>query len=161
MRRNAVETIMGAVVLAVAAFFLVFAYTRAQVAYVKGYVLVAKFDRIDGIEDGSDVRLSGIKVGTVLSQSLDPDTYLAVLRISIDPRIELPADTVAKVTSDGLLGGKYLALDPGGEEQTLKPGDEIVYTQSAISIEDLIGRYIFSSEPKGTAQGSGSETVAP
>lgn len=161
MRRNAVETIMGAVVLAVAAFFLVFAYTRAQVAYVKGYVLVAKFDRIDGIEDGSDVRLSGIKVGTVVSQTLDPDTYLAVLHLSIDPRIKLPADTIAKVTSDGLLGGKYLALDPGGEERILQPGEEIVYTQSAINLEELVGRYIFSSEKKGTAEGNEAEAVTP
>ncbi len=161
MRRNAVETIMGAVVLAVAAFFLVFAYTRAEVAHVKGYKLVAKFDRVDGIGEGSDVRLGGIKVGTVVGQDLELDTYLAVLHLSIDPRIKLPTDTVAKVTSDGLLGGKYLALDPGADERKLEPGDEIVYTQSAISIEDLIGRYIFSSEPKATAESSGSETVAP
>lgn len=158
MHRNVIETIMGAVVLVVAGFFLAFAYTRADIGQVRGYHLVAKFDRVDGIQDGSDVRLSGIKVGTVVSQTLDPETFLAVLQISIDPRVRLPADTIAKVTSDGLLGGKYLALDPGGEERVLQAGEEIVFTQSSISLEDLIGRYIFSGQTGAKGEG-GSEAT--
>lgn len=161
MRRNAIETVMGAVVLVVAAFFLVFAYTSAGIGTVKGYELYARFDRIDGLEDGSDVRLSGIKVGSVIDQKLEPETYLAVLRISIDPSVKLPADTVAKVMSDGLLGGKYLGLDPGGDERILKPGEEIQFTQSAISLEDLIGRYIFSPQKLGGEKGGGASKGSP
>ena len=154
MQRNVLETIMGAVVLVVAAFFLIFAYTSSDIARVQGYALYAKFDRVDGLQDGSDVRLSGIKVGTVIDQTLELETYLAVLTLSIDRRVTVPADTVAKVVSDGLLGGKYLALDPGGDERILKPGEEIQFTQSALNLEDLIGRYIFRSEEEG-AEGSG------
>ena len=154
MQRNVLETIMGGVVLVAAGFFLVFAYTSSDIGRVHGYAYTAKFDRIDGLQDGSDVRLSGIKVGTVIDQTLELDTYLAVLTLSIDTRVSLPADTVAKVMSDGLLGGKYLALDPGGDERILKPGEEIQFTQSALNLEDLIGRYIFRSEEEG-AEGSG------
>jgi len=157
MRRNVIETIMGAVVLVVAAFFLVFAYTSSDIGQVKGYELYAKFDRVDGLKNGSDIRLSGIKVGTVLDERLDPETYLAVLTLSIDSSVKLPTDTIAKVVSDGLLGGKYLALDPGGEETLLKPGEEIRFTQSSISLEDLIGRYIFSTEGSGKKKDSGDQ----
>lgn len=161
MQRNVLETIMGGVVLAVAAFFLVFAYTSSDIARVGGYELYAKFDRVDGLQEGSDVRLSGIKVGTVVNETLEPETYLAVLTLSIDPRVTLPADTVAKIMSDGLLGGKYLALDPGGDERMLQPGDEIQFTQSSINLEDLIGRYIFSSGGEKEKQGAEESDPAP
>lgn len=148
MRRNAIETIIGAVVLVVAAVFVVFAYSSADIAAVRGYEVTAKFDRVDGVRDGTDVRLSGIKVGTVVGQVLEPDTYFAVLTFSIDNAIQLPTDTSAKIVSDGLLGGKYVALEPGADEAMLKNGGEITHTQSAINIEDLVSRYIFSTSEK-------------
>jgi phospholipid/cholesterol/gamma-HCH transport system substrate-binding protein len=145
MHRNAIETVMGAVVLAVAAFFLIFAYSSADIGAVSGYDVYAKFARVDGIRDGSDVRLSGIKVGTVVSQTLEPDTYFAVLKLSIDPKVKLPTDTSAKIVSDGLLGSKYVALEPGADEKMIAPGGDIAHTQSSINLEDLVSRYIFSS----------------
>ena len=148
MKRNAIETIIGAVVLVVAAVFVVFAYSSADIAAVRGYEVTAKFDRVDGVRDGTDVRLSGIKVGSVVSESLEPDTYFAVLVLSIDNSIQLPTDTSAKIASDGLLGNKYVALEPGADETMLKNGGEITHTQSAINIEDLVSRYIFSSSEK-------------
>lgn len=148
MRRNAIETIIGAVVLVVAAVFVVFAYSSADIAAVRGYEVTAKFDRVDGVRDGTDVRLSGIKVGSVVGESLEPDTYFAVLVLSIDNAIQLPTDTSAKIVSDGLLGSKYVALEPGADETMLKNGGEITHTQSAINIEDLVSRYIFSSTGK-------------
>ena len=95
MNRNAVETVMGAVVLVVAAVFLFFAYTTSQVRAVSGYELTARFNRVEGLRDGGDVRISGIKVGSVVSQKLDPKTFVAVVKMSIDPSIKLPVDTVA------------------------------------------------------------------
>jgi len=148
MKRNAIETIIGAVVLVVAAVFVVFAYSSADIGAVKGYEVTAKFDRVDGVRDGTDVRLSGIKVGSVVDEGLEPDTYFAVLTLSIDNSIKLPADTSAKIVSDGLLGGKYIALEPGADEAMLKNGGEITHTQSAINIEDLVSRYIFSNSGK-------------
>ena len=158
MGRNLIETLMGAVVIAVAVFFVVFAYNTANIETVRGYLVTAKFDRIDGIREGSDVRMSGIKIGTVIAQSLDSQTYLAVLTLSIDPTVKLPTDTSAAVTSEGLLGDKYLALSPGGAEEMIAPGGQIETTQGSIDLFSLVGQLIFSQtgksggEPKGKTQ---------
>jgi phospholipid/cholesterol/gamma-HCH transport system substrate-binding protein len=144
MTRNLLETLLGAVVLIVAVGFLAFAYSSSQVKESGGYQLLARFDKIDGLERGSDVRISGIKVGTVVDQTLDPETYRAEVRFSVRDEVRLPADTSAAVVSNGLLGGKYLALVPGGDIEMLEPGDEVTLTQSAVNLEDLIGHMIFS-----------------
>lgn len=143
MGRNLVETLMGAVVLAVAALFLVFAYSRADVGEVRGYTVVAKFDRVDGVKPGADVRISGIKVGSVLNEKLNPDTYLAEIRLSIDPSVKLPKDSAAKILLSGLLGDTYISLSPGGDDQMLKDGDEIQYTQGSVDIISLVGQAVF------------------
>ena len=144
MRGNVVEALLGAVVLVVAAGFLVFAYSSTDVAAIEGYQVHAKFDRVDGLMIGSDVRLGGIKVGTVVGQELEADTYLAVVSMTIDPKIKLPADSSAEIISDGLLGSKYLSLVPGGDEEIIEVGGEIRFTQSPIILENLIGQLIFS-----------------
>ena len=144
MTRNLLETLLGAVVLIVAVGFLAFAYRSSQVQENGGYELIARFDKVDGLERGSDVRISGIKIGTVLDQALDPETYRAEVRFSLREDVRLPADTSAAVVSNGLLGGKYLALVPGGDIEMLEPGDEVTLTQSAVNLEDLIGHMIFS-----------------
>jgi phospholipid/cholesterol/gamma-HCH transport system substrate-binding protein len=144
MSRNLLETLLGAIVLIVAIGFLLFAYNTSQVKEDGGYELIARFDKVDGLERGSDVRISGIKVGTVLDQTLDPETYRAEVRFSLREDIQLPADTSAAVVSNGLLGGKYLALIPGGDIEMLEPGGEVTLTQSAVNLEDLIGHMIFN-----------------
>jgi phospholipid/cholesterol/gamma-HCH transport system substrate-binding protein len=153
MRGNVIETVMGAVVLVVAALFLVFAYKTSQLRTVSGYEVSADFSRIDGIHQGSDVRISGVKVGTVLADDLDPKTFLARIRMSIDPAIQLPEDTVAQVTSSGLLGDKYMSLTPGGSDKNIPPGGTIRYTQSSVSLENLIGQMIFSTPGKKPGEG--------
>jgi phospholipid/cholesterol/gamma-HCH transport system substrate-binding protein len=157
MRGNVIETVMGAVVLVVAAVFLFFAYSTSQLRAVQGYELTAEFERIDGIREGGDVRISGIKIGSVVAEKLDPKTFLATLRISIDPAVKLPDDTVAEIVSAGLLGDKYLSLVPGGSDNVIPPGGRIKYTQSSISLENLIGQMIFSA-PGGK---KGAEGEAP
>ena len=144
MSRNILETLLGAVVLIVAVGFLAFAYSSSQIQQNDGYELIARFDKVDGLEPGSDVRISGIKVGSVLDQTLDPETYRAEVRFSLREDVRLPADTSAAVVSNGLLGGKYLALVPGGDIEMLEAGDEVTLTQSAVNLEDLIGHMIFS-----------------
>ncbi|HZL59520.1 MAG TPA: outer membrane lipid asymmetry maintenance protein MlaD [Stellaceae bacterium] len=145
MNRNAVETVMGAVVLVVAAVFLFFAYTATQVHATGGYELTAQFDKVEGLRDGGDVKISGIKVGSIMAQTLDPKTYLATIRISIDPAIRLPEDSVATIASSGLLGDKFLAIEPGNEDDTIPPGGRITHTQSAMSLESLIGQVIYGA----------------
>jgi phospholipid/cholesterol/gamma-HCH transport system substrate-binding protein len=149
MSRNVIETVMGGVVLVIAALFLVFAYTTAQVRATSGYEVTAEFDRVEGIREGTDVRISGIKVGSIVSQTLDPKTYLAIVRLSIDPDIKLPTDSVAQIASSGLLGDKYMSLVPGADEETIPPGGKIARTQSPMSLENLIGQYIFSQGGAG------------
>lgn len=155
MRRNLIETVMGAVVLVVAAFFIVFAYSKAEVGSVDGYEITAKFDRIDGIRAGSDVRMSGIKVGTVTASRLDQRTYLAEVRMTIRRDIKVPDDTSIAVSSDGLLGDKFLALSPGGSDDMLGPGGEITTTQGSIDLMGLVGQMIFSQTGKDGDDKSG------
>ncbi|MEZ5846101.1 MAG: outer membrane lipid asymmetry maintenance protein MlaD [Geminicoccaceae bacterium] len=149
MSRNIVETILGAAVIVVAGGFLTWAYSRSDVGDPGGYTLIAKFDRVDGLDIGGDVRMSGIKVGSVLSQSLDPMTYRAIVTFSVDSAVELPLDSSAAITSASLLGGKYLALVPGAEDIMLGDGEELTLTQSAVNLEDLIGQMIFSQADGG------------
>jgi phospholipid/cholesterol/gamma-HCH transport system substrate-binding protein len=157
MSRNVIETVMGAVVLVIAAVFLFFAYSTSQVHSVSGYTLTAKFNKIDGIRDGGDVRISGIKVGSILSLTLDPTNYLAIVKMSLDPTVKVPSDSVAEILSNGLLGDKFLALVPGAADDSLKPGAEIKFTQAPMGLEDIIGQYIFS---QGN-QKSGAAGAAP
>ncbi|MBT5047571.1 MAG: outer membrane lipid asymmetry maintenance protein MlaD [Rhodospirillaceae bacterium] len=144
MGKNLVETLIGAVVLGVAVIFFVFAYSKGGLKTVEGYTLIGKFDRVDGLVEGSDVRLSGIKIGTITQQALDPETYLAVLTMSIKPDIKLPRDSSAQVASDGLLGDKYLSLQAGGDDEMLKEGGEIEHTQGSVDLLSLVGRFMFS-----------------
>ncbi|MDP6564351.1 MAG: outer membrane lipid asymmetry maintenance protein MlaD [Alphaproteobacteria bacterium] len=145
MSGNLVETLIGAVVLVVAAVFLVFAYNKADIGTVSGYPLIAKFEKIDGVSVGSDVLLGGIKVGTVTSQRLDTEEYLAVVEMSLASEIKIPDDSAIKITSDGLMGGKYLSIEPGGSEDLLQPGEEIRFTQGAVDLTELIGKAIYST----------------
>jgi phospholipid/cholesterol/gamma-HCH transport system substrate-binding protein len=146
MHSNMIEAVMGAIVLIIASFFLIFAYTSSKGGVYTGYPLVANFDRVDGLAVGNDVRISGIKVGSVLSIEIDPKTFLAHAVLSVRDGINLPTDTVAEIVSESLMGGKYIALVPGGDEKFLKPEEEIIYTQSSVSFEALIGKYLFSGK---------------
>ncbi len=143
-RRNAAEVLSGAVVLLVAVGFLGFAVAHSGRSSVSGYTLTAKFDHIDGLPVGSDVRLAGVKVGSVLDEQIDPKSYLAVVTLSVRNGLELPKDTSAAVNSESLLGGEYISLSPGGDTTMLAPGGVITITQSTVSLEQLLGKFIFS-----------------
>ena len=161
MRRNVIETVLGAVVLLVAGFFLAFAYKSADLRKVEGYGLTANFNSIGGLQNGADVRISGVKVGSVAGLTLDPATFLAVVHLTLDPSIKLPRDTIALIASESLLGGKYLSLEPGGDPDLLKPGSRIEYTQSTPGFEQLLGQVIFSLQNVGKQQsGQGADTTA-
>jgi phospholipid/cholesterol/gamma-HCH transport system substrate-binding protein len=161
MGRNLVETLMGAFVLGLAIVFLVFAYGRAGLKTTDGYTLVGKFDRIDGLAQGSDVRMSGIKIGTVTAQTLDPKTYLAVLTLNVRNDVKLPRDSSARVASDGLLGDKYLSITPGGEDAMLTAGQEIQHTQGSVDIVSLVGRMLFTQTGNKGKAGAAQEPALP
>ncbi len=145
MRSNIMETLIGAVVLAITFAFVLYAY---QVAGPKGigggYEVVAHFDRVDGLAIGADVRVSGIKVGSVTRMELEKERFGAIVIMELDRDIPLPEDTSASITSSGILGQQYISLEPGGEEGTLEESGEISITSGSIDLMKLIGQFIFS-----------------
>jgi phospholipid/cholesterol/gamma-HCH transport system substrate-binding protein len=154
LQENLVEALIGAAVLVVAGWFAFYGYSRTQGGGGAGYELMAKFPQVGGINVGSEVKVSGVKVGTVTSQRLDPKTYQAEIRFTVDKAVQLPIDTIAKITSEGLLGGSYIQLSPGGEMDYLKPGEQIEQTQGSVDLMGLIGQAIYKSgdsKPKDDA----------
>ena len=129
MNKKPVETIMGILVLAVAAFFAYFAYNVSDLQVVKGYDVTAKFLKVGGLTVGSDVRINGIKVGTVIAQNLDNEDYTAEIKMSIAPDIKLPADSTAVIAADGLVGDKFIKIEPGKDKRLLADGDVITKTK--------------------------------
>jgi phospholipid/cholesterol/gamma-HCH transport system substrate-binding protein len=148
MKRNPLETVLGAVVLVIAGMFLAFAYTTADIQAITGYSVSANFIKVGGLETGSDVRVSGIRVGTVTGQALNPQTFQATVTMSISGEVKLPQDSEAAIVSDGLLGGKYVNVIPGRAAQTLADGGLIPKTRDFQSVEDLVGEIIFLATSK-------------
>jgi len=145
VQNSIVETLIGAAVIAVAVLFLAFAYTSTGSGPVSGYEVLAKFNRVDGVNIGTDVRLSGIKVGTVSKLNLDSKTYNAVVTIALANNVKLPDDSSVRITSEGLLGSQYLSIEPGSSMTTIMPGGEIENTQGAIDLIGLLGKTVFGT----------------
>jgi phospholipid/cholesterol/gamma-HCH transport system substrate-binding protein len=144
--------------------FLVYALGQANAIGSGGYPLKAQFSSIGGLTTGADVKIGGVVVGHVTNEHLDPNTYAAIVNMQIDDDIKIPDDTSASITSDGLLSGDYVALSPGGSNTMLAPGASFSVTQSAINIQDLLGKFIFSmgsnsgkSSSGGSPAGQGSK----
>ena len=145
MQRNTLEIVMGAIVLLAAAGFVSLAYEAADLTGGNGYEIVAEFGSTSGLSAGDDVRISGIKVGRIVRQELDPITYAARIVISLDPAITVPSDTSARITAASLLGGNYLELMPGADETMMGAGDVIYDTRDPVSLTDLLGKAVFSA----------------
>jgi phospholipid/cholesterol/gamma-HCH transport system substrate-binding protein len=167
MSRKFPEILTGLAIIIIAAGFLTYALGRAQALSGAGYPLTAQFSDIGGLTVGSDVKLGGVVVGHVTDEHLDPQTYAAIVKLQIDNGIQLPSDTSAAISSDGLLGGNYVGLSPGGSNTMLAPGQSFPVTQSAINIEDLLGKFIFSMGGMDKSSGgqsggqSGGGSAAP
>lgn len=155
MQNNTVETLIGAIVVAVAVGFLYFAYANTNSADLSGYEVDAKFQRVDGLNVGTDVRLSGIKIGSVAALTLDAKTYQATVHLNIRQDVKLPDDSSIMVTSTGLLGNSYLSVSPGGSDDMIPPGGSIKNTQGSVDLMSLIGRFAggggASAPPQQTA----------
>lgn len=161
--RSIAEILAGAVVLLVAGGFLIFAVTNSGRSALSGpgQTLIAQFDRIDGLAPGADVRIAGVKVGSVVDQRIDPATFLAVLTLRLDASLRIPSDSSAEIASEGLLGGRFVSIVPGGSDRILASGGRITITQSAISLESLLGRFIFSMTEGGGNRGGSGEGATP
>ena len=152
MQRNTLETVMGAIVLLAAAGFVTLAYEAADIKGNGGYEIIAEFGSTGDLSVGDDVRISGIKVGRITEQSLDPITYSARIAMAIAPDIEIPADSSARITAASLLGGNYLELMPGADNEMLPAGAVIYDTRDPVSISDLLGKMVFSSGNNAASQ---------
>ena len=146
MKRSVVETILGALVLAVAGFFLAFSYKTANVGGVDGYEITADFSGTGGLKAGDDVVISGVKVGSITAVNLVPDTYQARVHMNVLPELKLPVDTGALISSESIMGGRYLALEPGAEDDIIEHGGAVQYTQAPQNLEQLLGKFIFSMQ---------------
>jgi len=145
------ETLLGAAVAAVAVGFFAFAAAQAgQSTGGGGYELTGRFQRVNGVDVGSDVRVSGVKVGVVRSVSLDTNTFEAVLVMSIADGVQVPDDSTASIASDGLLGGAYVNIEPAGSMDMLAAGGEISNTRGSIDLLTLFASF---------AQGGGDDTA--
>jgi phospholipid/cholesterol/gamma-HCH transport system substrate-binding protein len=146
MRNNLLESLIGFIVILVAIIFLIYSYSMmGNKNPSKTYEITAVFNEVSGLISGSDVRLSGIKVGSVSSQKLDVETFEAVVSMQISNDIKIPTDSSAKISSEGLLGGNYISIEPGGSDEILIDGDVIEFTQGSIDLIGLLGNAVFGS----------------
>lgn len=148
MKRNVIETVLGAVVLAVAILFLAYSYSSASIGSADGYEVSANFSSIGGLGVGDKVVISGVKVGSVSRIELDKETFLAKVYLDVNDKVQLPDDTAAFISSESLLGGLYMQLEPGASEEMIEPGGMIEYTQAPQNLEQLLGQFIFSMQDK-------------
>ena len=146
MRRNTLEILMGMVVLGAAGFFMLLVYQAADITSSDGYQIKAEFGTTGGLTVGDDVRLSGIKIGRITSQSLDPVTFSAVIEMRIDETVKLPEDSTARITAASLLGGNFLELIPGSSDADMQAGAVIYDTFDPVSLSDLLGKFIFQND---------------
>jgi phospholipid/cholesterol/gamma-HCH transport system substrate-binding protein len=140
-QNNTVETIIGAIVVVVAAAFIIFAYRSTSAGALSGYEIRAELPRADGLNVGTDVRLSGIKIGTVSDLTLKPN-YLVTVHMRIRRDVQIPTDSSMVVTSSGFLGSSYLSISPGGDDTMIKDGGQITHTQGSVDLMGLVGRFI-------------------
>ena len=146
MKSNTFEAIIGALVITLSIVFLYFGFSSIKLNNSDNYNISALFNRIDGIKIGSDIRMSGIKIGSVSKQELDNKSFEAKVSMSIDSKILIPDDSSAKITSDGLLGGNYISIEPGGSDIFLSNDEEIFFTQGSVDLIGLVGEALFSVE---------------
>lgn len=159
MKNSTVETLIGAVVLAIAAAFFLYAYQASDQGTASGsYRVSAEFDNAEGVSIGTDVRVAGVKIGSVVDFTLNPENFQANVVMDLDPRVKLTDDATAKVTAEGLLGSKFIALEQGGSETMLADGGVISNTQGAVDIWSLISQAMFENKGGG---GGATETQTP
>ena len=149
---NTTEILVGGAVLAAAIAFGVYATQSTGFGGSSGdYELSASFRSLEGIAVGSDVRLAGVKIGTVTGVNLNPETYRADTQISVLDGIEIPDDSAIIISSEGLLGGNFVEIMPGGSPFYFSPGDEIEDTQGAVSLVSLLVRFVAGGDDEEAA----------
>ena len=148
MKRINIEVIVGIFFIAgiVSFAWLTVMLGGKSILNTSNYELTASFTSSAGLKNGAPVEIAGVAVGKIVSIDFDPETYLSIVTVSLQPDVKVQEDAIASVRSTGLIGGKVLQISPGGSDEILEAGDEIVETEPSISIEELISKYIFDSK---------------
>lgn len=164
MRESLFETLVGLAVVAVAGFFLFFSLSqRSDAATGDAYDLIAKFDRADGVSPGTDVRVAGVKVGTVRSVKLDQQTFKAEAVLAIKKDVQIPEESAAQIQSDSLLGGSYIHIQISGMPENMQPGSKFEYTRGSMDILGILLEAVggLGGGGNGDAGGGSSEEALP
>ena len=148
MAENTTEVLVGGVVLAAAIGFAVYGAQVAGLGSTSGdtYPLTASFRSLEGVSVGTDVRLAGVKIGTVTDVELNPETFRADTVVSLRAATQVPDDSAIIISSEGLLGGNFVEIMPGGSPFNFEPGDEITDTQGAVSLISLLLKFVSGGE---------------
>lgn len=167
LKEHGAEALIGLLVILLALWFALYAWGRTGGGGggLGAINVTAEFPSVTGVNVGTDVRVAGLKVGQVSGMKLDGKTYQAVVTLALDPGTRLPADSSAAITSEGILGGSYISMIPGGDPQPLKNGDTILDTQGSVDLMSLVGQFINKSggdSSKGAStSGSAGTPAAP
>lgn len=162
MASEKTEILTGAAVLVVALAFAAYVARGSGFAPSgESYALKASFRSVEGVTVGTDVRLAGVKIGTVTSLKLNPQTYFADATISVAKDVILPDDSTILISSEGLLGGSFVELQPGGSPTNLAPGAEIEDTQGAVSVINLLMKFVGGDKAGTPAAPAGTAGTAP
>ncbi len=144
-KRSVADLAAGAAVLLVTVGFMAYAAVNTgRGSSGGGLRLSARFDNVGSVASGADVRIAGVKVGSVAATSIDPKSYQGVVSFTVQPDIKVPDDSSAVISTGGLLGGSFVTVTPGGSDKMLGDGGVITATQSATNLEDLLGKFIFN-----------------
>lgn len=162
MKNSTVETLIGTAVVAIAAAFFIYAYQASDRGSAAGsYRISAEFDNAEGVSVGTDVRVAGVKIGSVVGFTLNPENFQANVVMELDPKVQLTEDATAKVTAEGLLGSKFISLEQGGAETVLAEGGVISNTQGAVDIWSLISQAMFDNKGAAPASGGAPDIQTP
>jgi phospholipid/cholesterol/gamma-HCH transport system substrate-binding protein len=162
VKNSTVETLIGTAVVAIAAAFFLYAYQASERGSAAGsYRVSAEFDNAEGVSVGTDVRVAGVKIGSVIGFTLNPENFQANVVMELDPKVQLTEDATAKVTAEGLLGSKFISLEQGGADTMLAEGGVISNTQGAVDIWSLISQAMFENKGAAPAAGAAPETQTP
>ena len=144
MKENILEIVVGCIVIIIAITFVLFTISSTGIKK-KGWYINAEFGNIGGLKVGDDVVIAGIKVGEVLSNKLDSQTFIAIVKLNLEKNISIPNDSIAKISSESLLGGQYVEIIPGASNIMLNEEQTIYNTRDPVSISDLLGQAVFSA----------------
>lgn len=147
MKKTSIEAGVGVFVLIgiLCIGYLTIRFGKMEIMGEDTYSLFGRFESIDGLKEGADIEIAGVRVGKVEKVALDPDRQIALVEMKIQNSVKLTDDVIASVKTAGLIGDKYIKLTPGGSDEVLKPGGTITETEPAVDLEELISKYVFGS----------------